>query len=66
MVSKRRGKDGLNAIYQKDMAITEFGFIGYIFICPELIGLKHSTNEDLEGLNHFWRVTGHLLGIDDR
>lgn len=64
-VSKRRIAEGLHGIYQKDMAITQFGFIGYVFVCPERVGLAHTTAEETEGFNHFWRVTGHLLGIKD-
>ncbi|KOC68374.1 hypothetical protein WH47_03532 [Habropoda laboriosa] len=65
-VSKRHQKDGHHGIYQKDMVITQFGFIGYVFICPEKVGLAHTTYEQKMGFNHFWRVTGHLLGITDR
>ncbi|XP_017761137.1 PREDICTED: uncharacterized protein LOC108551475 isoform X1 [Eufriesea mexicana] len=65
-VSKRRVEQGLHGIYQKDMAITQFGFIGFIFICPERVGLVYGTREEKEGFNHFWQVTGHLLGISDR
>lgn len=65
-VSKRRMKEGLNAIYQKDMVITQFGFIGIAMVAPHRVGLAHSTLEEQTGYNHFWRVTGHLLGISDR
>ncbi|XP_031832509.1 uncharacterized protein LOC116426939 [Nomia melanderi] len=64
--SRRRVKQGLNAIYQKDMAITQFGFMGYILTCPDRVGLAHASKEDMIAFNHFWRVTGHLLGISDR
>ncbi|XP_078049052.1 uncharacterized protein LOC144476233 isoform X2 [Augochlora pura] len=65
-VSKRRVKQGLNAIYQKDMAITQFAFMGSMFIAPHRVGLAHCTLEELSAFNHMWRVTGHLLGISDR
>lgn len=64
--SRSHIKKGFHGIYHHDMAITQFGFMGYAFIVPERVGLGHRTQEDLEGLNHFWQVTGHLLGIDDR
>ncbi|XP_076751289.1 uncharacterized protein LOC143423675 isoform X2 [Xylocopa sonorina] len=64
--SKKRMEQKLHGIYQKDMAITQFGFIGYAFICPELVGLTHATTEEMEGFLHFWRVTAHMLGITDR
>lgn len=65
-VSKKRVQQNLNGIYQKDMAITQFGFLGYVFVCPEKIGLAYATEEQKIGFNHFWQVTGHLLGVDDR
>ncbi|XP_076244756.1 uncharacterized protein LOC143185545 [Calliopsis andreniformis] len=64
--SKNHIKAGFHGIYQQDMAITQFGFMGFAFTAPESVGLAHRTREDLEGLNHFWRVTGYLLGISDR
>ncbi|CAL7946157.1 unnamed protein product [Xylocopa violacea] len=63
--SKKRIEAKLHGIYQKDMAITQFGFLGYAFICPEQVGLAHATVEQMEGFHHFWRVTGHMLGIKD-
>ncbi|KZC03996.1 hypothetical protein WN55_01257 [Dufourea novaeangliae] len=65
-ISKRRVKQGLNAIYQKDMSITQFGFMGFVLVYPEKMGLALTTLEEREGFNHFWRVTAHLLGISDR
>ena len=65
-VSQKRVKNGLNGIYQKDMAITQFAFVGYVLVCSKTVGLAHATPEDQLGFNHFWRVTGHLLGITDR
>ncbi|KAK9296082.1 hypothetical protein QLX08_009811 [Tetragonisca angustula] len=64
--NKRRVSKNLHGIYQKDMAITQFGFLGYIFVSPEKLGLARSTYEQMEGYNHLWQVIGHLLGIDDR
>lgn len=65
-VSKRREKQGLNSIYQKDMVITQFAFIGFTLIAPHRVGLAHITLEEQSAFNHLWRVTGHLLGISDR
>nr|XP_033328877.1 uncharacterized protein LOC117221782 [Megalopta genalis]XP_033328878.1 uncharacterized protein LOC117221782 [Megalopta genalis]XP_033328879.1 uncharacterized protein LOC117221782 [Megalopta genalis] len=66
IVSKRRVEQGLNSIYQKDMAITQFGFLGFSLIAPHRVGLGHCTHEQQAGFNHLWRVTGHLLDISDR
>ncbi|KAL1114800.1 hypothetical protein AAG570_007624, partial [Ranatra chinensis] len=49
-------------ITQKDMALTQFGFIGFAIISSKKLGL----NGDQAGLIHLWRVIGHLLGIQDR
>lgn len=57
-----KGKAGF--IMQRDMAYTQFGFIGYSLLKPELLGVRVSR-EDYEALVHFWRVIGHLIGIRD-
>ncbi|XP_075223126.1 rubber oxygenase-like [Lycorma delicatula] len=56
---------GYGPITQCDMAVTQFGFMGFPLIAQEKLGL-HGSNEDLEGFIHFWRVIGHLLGINDQ
>ncbi|XP_046605772.1 uncharacterized protein LOC124298157 isoform X1 [Neodiprion virginianus] len=66
MISSRRSsRDGFGGIMQRDMAYTQFGFLGYVLIEPEYLGLTN-TPEEREGINHFWRVLGHMLGISDR
>ena len=47
------------------MILTQFGFIGYVLTCPEILALTNNLDER-QGINHFWRVVGHLLGIPDR
>lgn len=63
--SKNSENAGVGGIYQRDMAITQFAFIGYVLISPESIGLCNTAQEE-EAFNHFWRVIGHMLGIPDR
>ncbi|XP_011165593.1 uncharacterized protein LOC105199958 [Solenopsis invicta] len=63
--SKRSVKAGVGGIYQRDMAITQFAFIGYMLNSPRSIGLN-ITPQEKEAFNHFWRVIGHMLGIPDR
>ncbi|KYN07607.1 hypothetical protein ALC62_01427, partial [Cyphomyrmex costatus] len=65
MSSKRSENAGIGGIYQRDMAITQFAFIGYVLIAPKSIGLCIKPQEE-EALNHFWRVMGHMLEIPDR
>lgn len=46
------------------MALTQFGFMGFIISCPEKLGIQLS-HEDLEAFVHFWRVIGHMVGIKE-
>ncbi|XP_055374834.1 rubber oxygenase-like isoform X2 [Condylostylus longicornis] len=55
---------GNGFISQKDMALTQFGFMGFITLKGKYLGLKHN-DETLAGTIHFWRVIGYLLGIKD-
>lgn len=50
-------------ISQLDMALTQFGFMGFPVVFPERLGLSAEGQEDFL---HFWRVMGHLLGIQER
>uniref|UniRef100_A0A182PCJ1 ER-bound oxygenase mpaB/mpaB'/Rubber oxygenase catalytic domain-containing protein n=1 Tax=Anopheles epiroticus TaxID=199890 RepID=A0A182PCJ1_9DIPT len=52
-------------ISQRDMAITQFGFIGYIIISYRKLGIQYDP-KDMEAFVHLWRVIGHLMGIEDR
>lgn len=65
MISKRAEKQGLGIISQKDMAITQFAFVGIQLSSPEKLGIIASRN-DLENFCHDWRVRGAMLGIEDR
>jgi ER-bound oxygenase mpaB/B'/Rubber oxygenase, catalytic domain len=51
-------------ISQKDMAITQFGFIGFILLSREQMGVQGNQKE-IEDFCHFWRVIGRLIGIRD-
>ncbi|XP_020710158.3 uncharacterized protein LOC105689712 [Athalia rosae] len=63
--SQRSKKAGCGGITHRDMAFTQYGFIGSILIIPETLGLTN-THRDRDGINHVWRVLGHMLGISDR
>lgn len=64
--SKKGCAAGLGRISQKDMALTQFGFMGYAIVKGPEIGIHNASREELEGLVHLWRVLGYVLGIDDR
>lgn len=51
-------------IMQKDMAITQFGFMGFSVLTADRMGIFTSRN-NLDAFCHFWRVVGHLIGIHD-
>lgn len=63
--SKRSQSAKIGGIYQRDMAITQFAFIGYMLLTPKSIGLRNKPEEE-EAFIHFWRVIGHMLQIPDR
>ncbi|XP_017856515.1 PREDICTED: uncharacterized protein LOC108609272 [Drosophila arizonae] len=54
---------GAGQITQKDLALTQFGFIGFITLGAHRISLK--DDDFLETTSHMWRVLGYLLGIKD-
>ncbi|XP_047114690.1 uncharacterized protein LOC124794985 [Schistocerca piceifrons] len=51
------------SISQFDMAVTQFGFIGFTMVAPEKLGIERGGEE---GIVHFWRVIGYVMGMEDR
>jgi len=47
------------------MVLTQFAFIAYILLTPEIIGINIKPKEE-EDIVHFWRVIGYMLDISDR
>lgn len=64
IASKYAEKGESGFISQRDMALTQFGFMGYIVLTPHKLGIQISR-ADLEAFVHFWRVLGHMIGIQD-
>lgn len=62
---RRSWKAGLSRISQLDMALTQFGFVGFTLLCGDYLGVNNSF-EELEGLIHLWRVVGSMLGMEDK
>lgn len=52
-------------VSQKDVAITQFGFVGYVVLNHQKLGVQHSQ-EGVEGFVHLWRTIGYMLGLEDR
>ncbi|KAK5647737.1 hypothetical protein RI129_002629 [Pyrocoelia pectoralis] len=53
-------------ILQKDMGITQFGFMGFAVAVPEKVGIHNASKEELESFIHLWRVIGYIIGMDDK
>lgn len=54
------------SISQLDMIVTQFCFMGFIFIFPKKLGIHSDESDGLKGFVHLWAVIGNLLGIEDR
>lgn len=63
--AKKAVTNGSCFISQKDLVLTQFGFMGLAVLKRTYLGIVGST-EDIEGFIHFWRTIGYLIGIEDR
>lgn len=64
--SRASEKSGLGLrVTQKDMALTQFGFLGMLVVRKKELALT-GTEEDEMAIVHFWRVVGYMLGIQDK
>ncbi|XP_072751893.1 uncharacterized protein [Anoplolepis gracilipes] len=64
MSTKISKKANFKGILQRDMAFTQCALLAYIFILSKYFGLCNKLKEE-EGINHFWRVIGYIIGIPD-
>ncbi|KAF3427619.1 hypothetical protein E2986_08365 [Frieseomelitta varia] len=62
---RRSSEAGLSRVSQLDMALAQFGFMGFTLLSGDYLGVNNSS-EELEGLIHFWRVIGSMLGMEDK
>lgn len=62
--NKSASRNNMGIISQKDMAITQFGFMGYLVLSGRKLGLFLSKDE-VDCILHFWRVHGFLMGIHE-
>lgn len=51
-------------VSQKDMAITQYGFLGFTILTQKETGIQ-ANKQEIEDFIHFWRVLGYLIGIRD-
>lgn len=63
--SRTAEKQNAGKIHQKDLVLTQMGLIVYILMRPEQLGIQVSR-ANFEAYVHFWRVIGHMIGIEDR
>ncbi|XP_039447703.1 uncharacterized protein LOC120426947 isoform X1 [Culex pipiens pallens] len=52
-------------VSQKDVAITQFGFVGFVALSYQMLGIRYDE-AGMEGFVHFWRTIGYMLGLEDR
>lgn len=64
--SKKGCMAGLNGISQMDMALTQFGFMGFALSRSRKMGIYENDDEEFLAYTHIWRVVGYLMGIEDR
>lgn len=64
--SSRRGElHRVGSVLYKDIAYTQLAMETYLLECPHIVGVN-ANREDLAACFHFWRVIGHMIGINDR
>lgn len=51
-------------ISQRDMALTQFSYFGFSVLFQKELGIQCSSSQ-LEDFCHFWRILGHLHGMDE-
>lgn len=64
-ISKRADRNDVGIISQKDMAITQFAFVGSQLLSPQKLGIQGSPQQ-FEDFSYYWRLLGYMLGIEDR
>lgn len=51
-------------VSQRDMAITQYGFMGFAVVNQIECGIQ-GTRQEMDDFCHLWRVLGHIIGISD-
>ncbi|KAJ8711366.1 hypothetical protein PYW07_008608 [Mythimna separata] len=57
---------GTGTVSQRDLALTQFGFIGFSMLKPDKFGIRQLQPGDWDAYNYVWRVVGHMIGIEDK
>ncbi|XP_068623747.1 uncharacterized protein [Battus philenor] len=66
LMTKAAKLKGQGIINQRDLVLTQFGFVGLTVLKPEKFGIQTLEKTDWEAYNQFWRVIGFMIGIEDR
>ncbi|KAK2584785.1 hypothetical protein KPH14_007104 [Odynerus spinipes] len=53
------------SLNQVEMALVQFGFVVFVILKPDVLGICNATDENLEAYCHMWKGIGYLLGIQD-
>lgn len=62
--SKSADKANKGIISQKDMSISQYGFMGFTVLSHKELGIQ-GVRKEMDDFCHFWRVLGYLLGIKE-
>ncbi|CAH0402805.1 unnamed protein product [Chilo suppressalis] len=57
---------GLGVVSQRDVALTQFGFLGFALLKPDKFGVSQLQEGDWDAYVYFWKVIGHMIGLEDR
>ncbi|CAG9791374.1 unnamed protein product [Diatraea saccharalis] len=57
---------GLGVVSQRDIALTQYGFIGFSLLKPDKFGITQLQEGDWEAYVYSWRVIGQMIGLEDR
>ncbi|KAJ8713029.1 hypothetical protein PYW08_008333 [Mythimna loreyi] len=63
LASKLKGN---GVVSQRDLALTQFGFVGFSMLKPDKFGIWQQQAGDWEAYNYVWRVVGYMIGIEDK
>lgn len=63
LASKLKGN---GTVSQRDLALTQFGFVGFSMLKPDKFGIRQLQPGDWDAYNYVWRVIGYMIGIEDR
>ncbi|CAH2051900.1 unnamed protein product, partial [Iphiclides podalirius] len=56
---------GVGTVSQRDLALTQFGFLGFAVLKPDKFGITQMQPGDWDAYVHFWRTIGHMIGLED-